>query len=65
MIFLLQVFLTEIAYQTLVTNMGGLKVLPGNYGYSSEVSGVISFAGGINMIGLMLMMNLWLAVKEM
>ena len=34
--------------QTLVTNMGGLEGDAGNLGYSSEVSGVISFAGGIN-----------------
>ena len=34
--------------QTLVTNMGGLEGDAGNYGYSSEVSGVISFSGGIN-----------------
>ena len=37
--------------QTIVTNVGGsygLEGDAGNYGYSSDVSGVISFAGGIN-----------------
>ncbi len=36
--------------QTLVANMGGLEGDAGNYGYSSKVSGVISFAGGINNV---------------
>ena len=30
--------------------MGGLEGDAGNYGYSSEVSGVISFSGGINNV---------------
>jgi hypothetical protein len=37
--------------QTIVTNVGGGHALEGdagNYGYPSELSGVISFAGGIN-----------------
>ena len=37
--------------QTIVNNVGGgygLEGDAGNYGYSSELSGVISFAGGIN-----------------
>ncbi|MEC9209379.1 MAG: alpha/beta hydrolase [Bacteroidota bacterium] len=37
--------------QDIVTNLGGPNGLEGdagNYGYSSELSGVISFAGGIN-----------------
>ena len=42
---------TPINVQTIVTNVGGsygLEGDAGNYGYSSDVSGVISFAGGIN-----------------
>ena len=42
---------TPINVQTIVNNTGGIYGLEGdagNYGYSSAVSGVISFAGGIN-----------------
>tara|TARA_B100000795_G_scaffold56469_1_gene37304 strand:- start:132 stop:1241 length:1110 start_codon:yes stop_codon:yes gene_type:complete len=44
---------TPINVQTIVNNIGGsygLEGDAGNYGYSSHVSGVISFAGGINDI---------------
>ena len=44
---------TPINVQTIVSNIGGTHGLEGdagNYGYSSDVSGVISFAGGINDI---------------
>ena len=40
---------SPINVQSLVSNIGGdLEGDAGNYGYSSEVQGVISFAGGIN-----------------
>jgi para-nitrobenzyl esterase len=42
---------TPINVQTIATNVGGTNGLEGdagNYGYSSDVNGVISFAGGIN-----------------
>tara|TARA_B100001250_G_scaffold398263_1_gene406273 strand:+ start:356 stop:1462 length:1107 start_codon:yes stop_codon:yes gene_type:complete len=42
---------SPINVQTIVNNVGGANGLEGdagNYGYSSDVSGVISFAGGIN-----------------
>ena len=42
---------TPINVQTIVNNVGGsygLEGDAGNYGYSSDISGVISFAGGIN-----------------
>jgi hypothetical protein len=42
---------TPINVQTIVNNVGGINGLEGdagNYGYSSDVNGVISFAGGIN-----------------
>ena len=42
---------TPINVQTIVNNVGGTNGLEGdagNYGYSSDLSGVISFAGGIN-----------------
>ena len=44
---------SPINVQTIVNNVGGIYGLEGdagNYGYSSEISGVISFAGGINNI---------------
>ena len=44
---------SPIDVQTIVNNLGGANGLEGdagNYGYSSAVSGVISFAGGINDI---------------
>ena len=42
---------SPINVQNLVSNIGGdLEGDAGNYGYSSEVQGVISFAGGINDI---------------
>jgi len=44
---------TPINVQTIVNNVGGTNGLEGdagNYGYSSDLSGVISFAGGINDI---------------
>ena len=43
--------ITPINVQSIVNNLGGIYGLEGdagNYGYSSEVSGIISFAGGIN-----------------
>ena len=40
---------SPVNVQNLVSNIGGdLEGDAGNYGYSSEVQGVISFAGGIN-----------------
>ena len=36
--------------QSVVNNLGGLEGDAGNVGYSSDVSGVISFAGGINNV---------------
>jgi len=42
---------TPINVQTIVNNVGGAYGLEGdagNYGYSSDISGAISFAGGIN-----------------
>ncbi len=36
--------------QSIVNNLGGLEGDAGNVGYSSDVSGVISFAGGINNV---------------
>ena len=42
---------SPINVQTIVNNIGGVNGLEGdagNYGYSSDVNGVISFAGGIN-----------------
>lgn len=42
---------SPINVQTIVNNLGGANGLEGdagNYGYSSDVNGVISFAGGIN-----------------
>ena len=39
-----------IDVQSIATSLGGLDGDAGNLGYSSEVSGVISFAGGINDI---------------
>ena len=42
---------TPINVQSIVNNVGGANGLEGdagNYGYSSDVNGVISFAGGIN-----------------
>ena len=42
---------TPIDVQAIVNNVGGsygLEGDAGNYGYSSDISGVISFAGGIN-----------------
>lgn len=42
---------SPINVQSIVTNVGGqygLEGDAGNYGYSSNISGVISFAGGIN-----------------
>lgn len=44
---------TPINVQAIVNNVGGIYGLEGdagNYGYSSHVSGVISLAGGINVI---------------
>ncbi len=34
--------------QTMANNLGGIEGDAGNLGYSSEVNGIISFAGGIN-----------------
>jgi len=39
---------TPIDVQSIANSLGGLDGDAGNLGYSSEVSGVISFAGGIN-----------------
>ncbi len=38
---------SPINVQNLVSNLGGIEGDAGNYGYSSKVNGVISFAGGI------------------
>ena len=42
--------INPIDVQSIANNLGGLNGDAGNLGYSSEVSGVISFAGGINDI---------------
>jgi len=42
--------ISPIDVQSIANNLGGLNGDAGNLGYSSEVSGVISFAGGINDI---------------
>ena len=41
---------TPFDIQAVATNLGGLEGDAGNLGYSSEISGVISFAGGINTL---------------
>jgi len=41
---------TPLDIQAVATSLGGLEGDAGNFGYSSEVSGVISFAGGINTL---------------
>ena len=41
---------TPFDIQAVANNLGGLEGDAGNLGYSSEVSGVISFAGGINAL---------------
>jgi len=41
---------TPLDIQAVATSLGGLEGDAGNLGYSSEVSGVISFAGGINTL---------------
>ena len=44
---------SPINVQAIINNVGGVNGLEGdagNYGYSSDVSGVISFAGGINNV---------------
>ena len=41
---------SPVDVQSIVNNLGGLEGDAGNYGYSSEVNGVVSFAGGINNI---------------
>ncbi len=41
---------TPLDIQAVATSLGGLEGDAGNIGYSSEVSGVISFAGGINTL---------------
>lgn len=39
---------SPVNVQNMITNMGGIEGDAGNDGYSSQVSGVISFAGGIH-----------------
>ena len=41
---------TPLDIQAVATSLGGLEGDAGNLGYSSEVNGVISFAGGINTL---------------
>lgn len=41
---------SPIDVQSIANNLGGIDGDAGNYGYSSKVSGVISFAGGINTV---------------
>jgi para-nitrobenzyl esterase len=41
---------TPFDIQAVANNLGGLEGDAGNLGYSSEVNGVISFAGGINTL---------------
>jgi len=41
---------TPLDIQAVATSLGGLEGDAGNSGYSSEISGVISFAGGINTL---------------
>jgi len=41
---------TPLDIQAVLTSLGGIEGDAGNLGYSSEVSGVISFAGGINTL---------------
>lgn len=36
--------------QSVANNLGGIEGDAGNFGYNSEISGVISFAGGINTL---------------
>ena len=41
-----------MTFKSVANSLGGLEGDAGNYGYVSELSGVISFAGGINDVKL-------------